>query len=58
MSEDITYCFDLCDNKECFRNRCHIGNKQVYSMAFLKDTEYCPLWLDIGSIRAKENDNV
>ena len=42
VDTDITYCFDVCNNRDCFRHRSHIGKNQVYSMAFLKDTDSCP----------------
>lgn len=44
MMDDITWCADECDNKECFRHLSHkSAQTRFFSMSNLKGTELCPL---------------
>ncbi len=43
FSDDITWCYNPCDDMKCYRNVKHLeGREGMFSMAMLKDTEYCP----------------
>lgn len=42
-TDDITFCFNKCDNVKCFRNSVNIIHKEIpHSFSELKDTELCP----------------
>ena len=43
MSDDITFCADMCKKKKCFRNPANIKDKTIpHSYAYLKGTDDCP----------------
>ena len=47
MSQDITFCMeDGCKNVFCFRHKTKAG-PGIHSYAFLGNTMYCPLALEI-----------
>lgn len=49
--DDISYCADKeCTNIDCFRHMSHTpkpkkGEKAIYTVSFLSNTELCPLYL-------------
>lgn len=43
IKRDITWCYDICDNMECYRNVKHLeGQDGYFSMARLKGSDLCP----------------
>ena len=41
---DITWCAEECDHVECYRNlKNKPSDNRIFSMAYLKDTEFCLL---------------
>lgn len=43
MSDDITFCMDKCDRKDCFRHPSQMLEPwRPHSMAYLKGSGYCP----------------
>lgn len=45
-SQDITFCMeDECKNVDCFRHKTRT-KPGIHSYAFLRNTEYCPLYVE------------
>ena len=43
INDDITWCYDPCDNMDCFRNVKHLEGKEGrFRMARLEGTGLCP----------------
>ena len=43
INDDITWCYNECDNMECFRNIKHReGREGWFSLAMLEGTDVCP----------------
>lgn len=55
-SQDITFCMENeCKNVDCYRHKTKAG-PGIHSYAFLRDTMYCPLSLEIRYGVKEEKD--
>lgn len=51
-SDDITFCFDNCINKECFRHTSNIIHKdRCHSFSYFKNTTMCPLYKEDKKVK-------
>lgn len=54
LSDDITFCMEECENKDCFRNKINIRCHDIpHSFSMLKDSADCPSYYEEKEV---END--